>query len=421
MALAPQADGRGELDRAFEEHRNAVMSMLRSEFAGLDDHEDLYQEAWVEALEKIEEGTDVHNLRAFLRLIAWRRARDRLRKMAPTPEDPKGWILEHELDVGPLPDEIAQIHIDATAVRNVIDELDERRASVVKMRFDLGMSSVEIERTLGISRKRLDKLFGSAFKLIEAQLAADESGEAPWTRRQRSLLFTCLSGMASDEQRERAQHLVDTDPACRAMLAQMRANLDKVAAALPVPVIVEGEADRAVPFFDQIQNAVAGLRESVASLLGRSGASSTAIEPVAGSVAGVGVAGAAKVVVVCLSLGAGTATCIELGVIGGDPKPENAQANEYEPRPAPKNERAAVVAPKPAPTPQPQRQKRERPKQKQRSTTTSSSPPPKTNGPAAPSPAPAGSVEFGPDAVGSVPASRQPAAAPADGGGEFTP
>ena len=102
--------------------------MLRTEFAGLDDHEDLYQEAWVEALEKLEEGTEVRNLRALLRLIAWRRARDRLRRVTPIPEDPASWVIEHDgLDLGPLPDEIAQVHIDARAVRNVIDELDDRR------------------------------------------------------------------------------------------------------------------------------------------------------------------------------------------------------------------------------------------------------------------------------------------------------
>ncbi len=420
MALAPQADGRSELDRAFEEHRPAIMSMLRLEFAGVDDHEDLYQEAWVEALEKIQQGTEVKNLRAFLRLIAWRRARDKLRNVAAAPEDPKGDVLGEQMDISPLPDEIAQVHIDAKAVRNVIDALDERRAAAVKMRFDLGMTSVEIESALGISRKRLDKLFGSAYRLIEEQLLADETGEAPWTRRQRSLLHTCLSGIASEAQRARAQHLVDTDPACRAMLAQMRASLDKVAAALPVPVILDAQTDRAVPFFDHVQNAASSLRETVGSLLGRSGSHGSTLEPVAGGLAGAGAASAAKVVVVCLSLGAGAATCVELGVVGGDPKPENAQAKPYEKRPAPKEERVAAVAPKPTPTPRPVITKRPRPKAAAPAATPSA-PIPRTNGPAAASPAPAGSVEFGPGSVGSVPASQQPAAAPVDGGGEFTP
>jgi hypothetical protein len=53
---------------------------------------------------------------------------------------------------------------------------------------------------------------------------------------------------------------------------------------------------------------------------------------------------------------------------------------------------------------------------KQRETPVSS---PKSTPPA--SPAPQGSVEFGPGNVGSGSASRQPAAAPANGGGEFTP
>lgn len=425
MATAPHSDPwEGDLQLAFAECRPVVLSMLAVKYPGVsEDHEDIYQETWLEALESRGPEFVADDPRQFLKTIAWRRARDRLRNGHTIAADPHGPLFLDEVDVGEAPDDVVQVSVDAAVVLRVVEELDERRAAAIKMRFGLGMSSVEIEEALGVNRRRLDKIFRTAYRSVEKELTADGSGESPWSRRQRSLLHSCLTGLATDEQRARAQELVDSDPACRAMLAEMRATLDKVAAVLPMPVLAEFQAEHSIPLLDQLQQGGASLRDAVTSGAGRAGGQAATFEPVAsGGLASVSAAGAAKVVLVCLSLGGGAAACIEVGVLGTDPKPENAQAKEYEPKKPAKDERAAVVAPRPTPTPRPTPAPKKRTVAPKSSPVSASTQPvPKTNGAPPPSPAPAGSVEFGPGSVGSTGASKQPAAAPADGGGEFTP
>lgn len=412
----PAARVTPDLDRAFEEHRGAVLAMLRAEFRDVPDHEDLYQEAWVEALEKTQQGATITNVRALLKLIAWRRARDRLRDFAAVPADPTGALFATQVDEGRLPDDLAQISIDAAVVQNVVDELDPRRAAAIKMRFELGMESREIEQVLGITRGRLDKLYRTTYRVIEEQLTVDGTGEAPWTRRQRSLLYACLSGMASPRQHEKARRLIQTDPACRAMVAELRATLERVAAVLPLPFVPQLQTEHAVPLLDQLNQSGAVLRDALLNGAGKASAHASALEPATGGLVSVGAAGAAKVVLVCLTLGSGAAVCIQIGVLGRDPKPERAIAYDRH-RTPPKEEHAVKVKAKPKPVVAPVVKRAKTPVVKRTSTVVH----PKTNGPVAPSPVPPGSTEFGPGSIGSVPASHEPAAAPLDGGGEFTP
>lgn len=403
------------LEHEFEAHREAVLAMLAAEFPRLPDHEDLYQEAWAEALEHWSNGAQITHVRAFLKLIAWRRARDAARNRAAVTSDPTGALLSTQADVGPGPEEIAAVAVDAAVVRCVIDELDPRQAAVIKMRFDLGMSSKQMQEVLGVSAKRLEKLVTKAYSTVAQQLTVDAAGESPWSRRQRSLLVACLTDLASPRQQARARRLLAEDPACRAMLAQLRATLEHVAVALPLPVLAETQAERTVPVVDRLHDGAAALRDLLGSGAARAAGQPTVLEPMTGGVAGMGAAGAAKVVLVCLSLGGGAAVCVQIGVLGRDPKPEKVPAVAIE-RPPAKEERVARVLP---PPPKPKATVRR--SQPKRTTTTAAAPRPRTNGPAAPSPVPPGSTEFGPGTVGSTAASTQPAAAPADGGGEFTP
>ena len=72
-----------DLEREYVAHRPAVLAMLRSDYRSLSDHEELYQEAWAAILELRARGVEIDNLRALLKKIAWRRARDRVRKHTP--------------------------------------------------------------------------------------------------------------------------------------------------------------------------------------------------------------------------------------------------------------------------------------------------------------------------------------------------
>lgn len=125
-----------DIEQEYRAHRDAVMAMLRTDFRGVGEREELYQEAWPGVLERQAAGEDIRNLRALLKLVAWRRARDVLRNRSAAPTDPSGWLLESQRDPGPAPEEQADVRLDAARIRRVVETLDERHAAVIKLRFD---------------------------------------------------------------------------------------------------------------------------------------------------------------------------------------------------------------------------------------------------------------------------------------------
>jgi RNA polymerase sigma factor (sigma-70 family) len=405
-----------QLEREYVEHREAVLAMLRAEFPRLRDHEELYQEAWAELLEQRARGGETSRMRGLLKTIAWRRARDRLRRRRPEPVDPTSPIVAMAADPEDQPDVQAQLRLDGAVVRQIVERLEPRQAAVLKLRFDWGLDAREIQQRLGVTPKRLEKIITEAYKTVAAELELTD-GETAWSRKQRSLLLACEVGLASAEQRARAQRMVDTDPACRAMLREMRAALRDVAVALPPPVLFEQRGPGVGAVLERAHDLWASAKNMLAGALGRGGGQSSAIEQ-AGSAGAVGLGGgaAAKLAAACLAVGGTTAMCLQTGVIGGSPEPPEARAEPTQRRSATRTvapRRVAQAARRATPT----RRSRAR-----RVTSSRSSPPvssPRAEPP--PSPAPEGSTEFGPGTIGSTGAPTTPAAAPQDGGGEFGP
>jgi RNA polymerase sigma factor (sigma-70 family) len=408
------------IERDYAEHRAAVLGMLGADFPRLRDPEEIYHEAWAELLTIERRGEVVQHRRALLKKIAWRRAADATKRRRPDAMDPSSPALASATDDQSLPDEQAQLRLDGDALRLVVESLDEQQAAVLKLRFDQHLSAREVQDQLGIGEKRLEAIITAAYKKIAAQLEVDETGESRWMRRQRSLLLACELGIASSRQRRRAQTMVDRDPACRAMLHAMRTNLGDVAAVLPMPVLAE-EHDRlraiagATSRLDELW---ASTRQLTDRITGR-GLSSTGLVEQAG-VGGAGVgAGAitAKVVAFCLAVGGTGAICVDVAhhlqqhPAKAATRPHHAKARVVEP---PRDHVEVVRLPKK--TTAPTKPKTTKAKTHKRETPVSS---PKSTPPA--SPAPKGSTEFGPGNLGSTSAPQQPAAAPQDGGGEFTP
>ena len=303
-----------ELEREYVAHRAAVLAMLRADYRSLPDHEELYQEAWAAVLELRARGIPIDNLRALLKKIAWRRARDRVRKLTPETLDPDSYLFGIQADDAPATDEQAVVHMDAAIARQIVDSLEPRHAAVLKLRFEEHLNSEEIGHRLDVSPKRLEKIVTEAYKRVAAQLNGADAATSPWLRRQRSLLLACEMGLATAQQRARAQQMVAEDPRCAAMLREMRATLDRVAALLPVPVVA-GEQERfPVALVDRASELLAWTRDQVAALVSRFGGQSAQIEQAtAGGAAGLGGATAAKVVVACLALGGGATVCVQSG------------------------------------------------------------------------------------------------------------
>ena len=211
MGAAGSVTKGASVEQDYVAHRRSVLAMLRADFGGVPDHEELYQEAWTEALELMARGETIGNLGGLLRTIAWRRARDRLRKHKPETLDPSSPTMLRQESADAAPDETVATRLDAALIRQVVDSLDERQAAVIKLRFERQLGSSEIERELGVTRKRLDKIVTEAYARVEEALHERDGDVSPWRRRQRSLLMACEAGVASMRQREQAQAMLRED------------------------------------------------------------------------------------------------------------------------------------------------------------------------------------------------------------------
>ncbi|MCU1675508.1 MAG: hypothetical protein JWM93_266 [Frankiales bacterium] len=410
-----------DVEREYLEHREAVFAMLHCEFPRFREHEELYQEAWTELLELRAKGQRVDHPRALLKQIAWRRAADAARRRRPEVLDPASLVFTNARDESTPIDEDIELRLDADVLRMVIDTLEPRQAASLKLRFDLHLTGPEIQERLGLSPKRLEKVVTEAYRAVLEQVQPGSSGGTRWQRRQRSLLLACEMGIASPRQRARAQEMVDRDPKCRAMLRAMRSTLNDVAVVLPMPPAAIELGHRRGPVgavFDWVDQAVAAARQAAPSLTTTRTTSGALVEQASGGLAGgLGVGGAAKIVAACLALGGTAAICVHTA---SDPKRVGPPADRRAAKPAGAKPAAIAVAPVVAQSSaQPTTGRRVRPTSAQlaaQETPVSSSvatPPP--------SPAPAGATEFGPGSSGSAPVSMTPAAAPANGGGEFGP
>jgi RNA polymerase sigma factor (sigma-70 family) len=410
-----------EIKRDYEALRRPLRAMVQTDFPWLRDFDGLYQEAWTELLELEARGEVVQNRKALLKKIAWRRALDSARDRKVVAVDPAGPLIVDTPDDAPTPDEAAHIRLTAEALRLVIDELDERQAAVLKLRFDAGLSAREIQDRLGVTPKRLEKIVTKAYKQIEQRIGS--GGESPWTRRQRSLLLACEIGIASAAQRRRAQAMVERDASCRAMLREMRASLHNVAVALPMPVLPL-EHRRILGFdgaLSRVDELWLSLRQLPRGVVDRFPFGSPAAEQVAAGGTTIGAGATAKIIAFCIAAGGTATVCVNgAGLLEQHHphKPKTAVHARAKKARIVEPDRAHVrfvSAPKtPASTTDSTRRAKTTPKRRETSVSSPRSKPPA-------SPAPQGSVELGPGNLGSGSAPRRPAAAPANGGGEFTP
>ncbi len=422
-----------DAEREYVEHRSAVRSALRTNFPQLaDDWEALYHDAWIEMLELRARGnTTVLSPRAMLKTIAQRRAVDLLRRRAADPIDPEApEFLRLRDDAAVDVDEAAVTRVTADVLHQIIETLEPRQRIVLKMRFDLRMGASEIQARMGVSEKRLEKIFAETYRVISEQLEVGEGGVSRWTRRQRSLLLACELGIATPAQRERAQQLLNRDPQCRLMLQAMRSTMRDVAVVLPMPPAAYELDDGRRPFsavLDWLGQATVG-RHPSAEVVAARATGSTISEQAGGTLlGGLGLGGAVKVAAACLALGGAAAVCVT-DVRRTDERPRTTTRQKVrkpaaKPRPA-----ASVTVPvvrSSAPQPVTGKQIRPSPAQvaaRARERAAARQVPSSSPAATAPvSPAPAGATEFGPGASGSDPVAPAPAAAPQDGGGEFGP
>src|SRR5712691_12687542 len=109
--------------REYPLHRRAVSAHLRAEFGTLlteEDHEELYQDAWLVVTRMLERGEQIHALPALLKQVARWRGRDRLRKESPTPTDPHAETFLALLGDEPSPEDTTVVKVDVDVCQRII-------------------------------------------------------------------------------------------------------------------------------------------------------------------------------------------------------------------------------------------------------------------------------------------------------------
>jgi RNA polymerase sigma factor (sigma-70 family) len=231
----------------YERYRAAVMGMLAKRFPRLDDDERLsiYHDAWTRVYAKREHGERIRSLRAYLLATAGAEALHMLsRGRIPTPVGPDDPRLEGLTDDAPPLDEQVVTRDQARIARSLLDTLDERQRDVLKLRWDLQLTSSEVRAALGLTERQYRRLAEEGAIALASRVEELESGQ--WSRRTRSLLVACLVevtgdgkrriGIASRRQREEAQRLLESDPHVVALYAEVRRSVRGAAALLPLPI-----------------------------------------------------------------------------------------------------------------------------------------------------------------------------------------
>ena len=240
------------------------------------------------------------------------------RKMRPDPLDPTSAAFDLIADSEAGPDEQATIRLEAAALREVIDDLEPRYAAVLKLRFDWQLDSREIQHCLGVSPKRLEKIVTEAYG--HSPTAGDEGrphgagASGVSCSLARPALHRNASAGAHAHGRAR--------PGGRAMLREMRAGLSDLAAAAPLPVLIqfdESHAQHGVGLFDGLRELLAQPRRLSMELLVRAPDAPSIAERLSlGRPFGSGAA--AQFVAFCLAAGGTVTACSRASPASPEPR-----------------------------------------------------------------------------------------------------
>jgi RNA polymerase sigma factor (sigma-70 family) len=415
---------------AYERWKPDALVVLRTRCPWLppDDREAAYHDAFATLLEKHREGAldigAMHQLqvRGYLMTAVVHRAlriaaRAEFRRTEPV-EDPTAGLTD---PAAPIDEQVVR-HAEAIAIREIVEELPERRRAVIKLRFWLDRSPDEIQSFLRISERAYRKELERAFRQLAERLRP--LGDGDWCTDRRSLVLAYVAGIAGPIRAERAREHLAGCPACRRMAAELRTLAERAAAVAPMPELALGRGH-----WDRVTEALVSVKEQASDVATQAKThAATFVSRADGSApgyaAGARPGAAVAVVAGCFAIGGGATYCAVEGL--PDPlraiAPSEPQVREGESPtpPKPVKEEIPVEAPPPPATPPPE------PTAPSRDEPAPEPPPPPPPTPPAPDPA----REFTPDAAAvpsqaapPAPSSSPPQDSPQAGGGagEFSP
>lgn len=167
LVRAAQVGDRDAFGQLFERYRPGIVALAMRRVRNADEAEELAQDVFIQAMQKIEQLRVPEAFGGWLRRIVHRMAINRMtRTRKAVPCDPE--TLEATCLAEGTPDQDAQDREQAAAVRESIDRLGEMDQETLKAFYLRGQSLIEmsvefdapvgtIKRRLHVARKRLAK------------------------------------------------------------------------------------------------------------------------------------------------------------------------------------------------------------------------------------------------------------------------
>jgi len=145
----------GAFAALFDRHARAVRTAARGQVRDPDAVDDVVQETFTRALDRLDQLRDPERFRPWLLSIARNAGTDARRRLTRTDQDPiaeegeeHGVVL---VDPHPAPDELAEIRARAELVRGCVAGLSPRDATALSMVLWLGFGPTEVAAALGLN------------------------------------------------------------------------------------------------------------------------------------------------------------------------------------------------------------------------------------------------------------------------------
>jgi RNA polymerase sigma factor (sigma-70 family) len=308
----------------YEQHRDYVLAVLGRRCGWLEpgDREAILHDAYAVFLEKQRDGLlDTAamrgpQVRAYLTQTALNKAMDESKRVGRR----RSVSLDNEdlgidpIDPGRGIDERVASTFDDARIREIVAELPERQQTIIKLRFFFDRTPDEIQRFMGMTERVYRRELERATRHIADRVELVRSGAFCDSRR--SLVLAYVTGVAGPHRMAEARRHLESCPGCAAWARELRANVGRAAAVLPLP-FVGVDVFRASAHRYTI--APRHARERLSELVSRSRDhalnAAVRMEPTkAIGFSGVRPGAAAAMIAGCLAAGSGATYCAVAGV-----------------------------------------------------------------------------------------------------------
>jgi hypothetical protein len=217
-----------------------------------------------------------------------------------------------------IPDQLAD-SFDGARIREIVAELPERQQVIIKLRFFLDRTPVEIQRHMGVTERVYRRELERATRQIAERIELVRDGRFCESRR--SLMLAYVTGVAGPGRMADARRHIASCPSCAGWVRELRVTIDRAAAIVPVPLVgrVALAAAHHHPGPSQLLAGPRGLLTRVTGFTSRARAhlvdAAGNLDPSRVTVLAGARPGAAAIAVAgCLAAGSGATYCVVHGI-----------------------------------------------------------------------------------------------------------